>query len=132
MAEMIRVQMTMGICRFKCATLSEIRMVAQEGAEYVLWAYPVVGPNVGKFIGLMQEFLGCCLYTLEDDLDALQVLCDAAQKQSMRLNVPLDVNITMNRTGMTPDWVVGAYRAEEKMSGVKICGLHCYDGHIHD
>lgn len=132
MAEMIRLQMAMGICRFKCATVSEIRMVAQEGAEHVLWAYPVVGPNVEKFIGLTQEFPGCCLYALEDDLDALQALCDAAQKQGVRLNVLLDVNIGMNRTGMAPDRVVGACRAAEKMPGVKICGLHCYDGHIHD
>ena len=132
MAEMIRMQLDMGIRRFKCATVSEIRMTANCGAEHILWAYPVVGPNVSQFLKLVKEFPDCTLYALEDDPDALAELSRAAEAQGMTANVLLDVNIGMNRTGMAPEKVPDTYRAAKKLKGVRLCGLHCYDGHIHD
>jgi D-serine deaminase-like pyridoxal phosphate-dependent protein len=106
MAEMIDMQLRMGIRRFKCATVSEIRMVAQAGADHILWAYPVVGPNVAQFIKLVKEFPACTLYALEDDPGALEALAREAEAQGMTVNVLLDVNIGMNRTGMAPEKVV--------------------------
>ena len=132
MAEMIRMQVDMGIRRFKCATVSEIRMTAAQGAEHILWAYPVLGPNVKKFLELVQEFPACTLYALEDDFGALKALSDAAQAQGMCVNVLLDVNVGMDRTGMPLENVIGFYRKAAVLPGVKIRGLHCYDGHIHD
>lgn len=132
MAEMIKMQISMGIRRFKCATVSEIRMTAAAGAEHIVWAYPLVGPNVGLFLALVREFPSCTLYALEDDFGALKALSDAAAKAGIRANVLLDVNIGMNRTGMSPSDVVETYRRAAGMPGVAIRGLHCYDGHIHD
>lgn len=132
MASMIKMQMDMGIRRFKCATVDEIRMVAGVGAEHIVWAYPVVGPNVAQFIRLMQEFPGCTLYALEDDFGALEILAQEAEKQGVVANVLLDVNIGMNRTGMAPEIVMDAYRRAASLKGVALRGLHCYDGHIHD
>jgi D-serine deaminase-like pyridoxal phosphate-dependent protein len=132
MAEMIRMQVDMGIRRFKCATVSEIRMTAAQGAEHILWAYPILGPNVKKFLELVQEFPACTLYALEDDFGALKALSDAAQAQGMCVNVLLDVNVGMDRTGMPLENVIGFYRTAAARTGVKIRGLHCYDGLIHD
>lgn len=132
MAELIKMQLGMGIHRFKCATVSEIRMTARAGADHILWAYPVIGPNVGQFLALMKEFPDCTLYALEDDFGALEALSAAAEAQGMVANVLLDVNIGMNRTGMAPGAVVDFYRRSQSLKGVALRGLHCYDGHIHD
>jgi D-serine deaminase-like pyridoxal phosphate-dependent protein len=132
MAEMIAMQMEMGIRRFKCATVSEIEMVAGQGAEHILWAYPVIGPNVAQFLKLAKAYPNSTLYALEDDMGALQALSDAAQADGMRVNVLLDVNMGMNRTGMPLMQVEAAYTAAKDMPGVCLRGLHCYDGHIHD
>ena len=132
MASIVRMQMDMGIRRFKCATVNEIRMVAGVGAEHIVWAYPVVGPNVAQFIRLMQEFPGCTLYALEDDFGVLEILAQEAAKQGVIANVLLDVNIGMNRTGMAPEIVADVYRKAASLKGVRLRGLHCYDGHIHD
>ena len=132
MAEMIRMQLGMGIRRFKCATVSEIRMVAEAGADHILWAYPVVGPNAAQFIKLVKEFPACTLYALEDDFGALEALSREAEAQGMTVNVLLDVNIGMNRTGMAPEKVAECYRKAASLKGVALRGLHCYDGHIHD
>lgn len=132
MAEMVKMQLDMGIRRFKCATVSEIRMTAQAGADHILWAYPVLGPNIGRFLQLVREFPDCTLYALEEDLGCLQALSDAASAKGIVANVLLDVNIGMNRTGMPVSAIADFYTAAQAMPGVKLCGLHCYDGHIHD
>ena len=46
MAQMLKIQLSMGIHRFKCATCQELRLACESGATDCLWAYPVVGPNV--------------------------------------------------------------------------------------
>ena len=132
MAEMIKMQLDMGIHRFKCATVSEIRMVAEAGADHILWAYPVIGPNIHQFLQLMKQYPACTLYALEDDMGMLQALSDAAQAAGVVANVLLDVNIGMNRTGMPVGAIADFYHAAEAMPGVALRGLHCYDGHIHD
>lgn len=132
MREMIQMQLAMGIHRFKCATVSEIRMVASAGADHILWAYPVVGPNVFQFLQLVREYPACTLYALEDDWTALEVLSREASLQEMTVNVLLDVNIGMNRTGLSPAAIVPFYRKASQLKGIRLRGLHCYDGHIHD
>lgn len=132
MAELIEMQVAMGIKRFKCATVSEIKMVASSGAEHIIWAYPLVGPNVEIFLGLVREFPGCTLYAIEDDMKALEALNKAAEEKNMAVNVLLDVNMGMNRTGMAMESIPEFYAAAESMKGIKLRGLHLYDGHIHD
>lgn len=132
MAEIVRMQVEMGIRRFKCATVSEIRVTAAQGAEHILWAYPVLGPNVAQFLQLVKEFPDCILYALADDFSALQAISDAALAQNMTVNILLDVNLGMNRTGMPLENVVEFYRKAAALKGVALRGLHCYDGHIHD
>src|SRR6185436_20004725 len=45
MPEIIRLQLALGINRFKCATIAEAEMTAACGADDVLLAYQPVGPN---------------------------------------------------------------------------------------
>ncbi len=59
MAEVIKLQMQMGISKFKVATLAEAEMVAGCGAADVLLAFPQVGPNAERFSHLVAAFPGC-------------------------------------------------------------------------
>ena len=56
--EVIRMQMDQGITKFKCATIAEAEMVAACLAPDVLLAYQPVGPNVERFIQLVQTVSG--------------------------------------------------------------------------
>lgn len=132
MAELIRMQVKMGITRFKCATVSEIRMVAQNGGEHILWAYPLVGPNVELFISLTKEFPECTLYALADSMYTFEKLSAAAKEAGITANLLLDVNMGMNRTGIAIDKIESFCSAAKDCGNIHLCGLHCYDGHIHD
>lgn len=100
MKKMIEMQKAMGIHRFKCATLAEVKMVAECGAEHILLAYPLVGPNIKAFISLVKEFPKTHFYALEDDLSCLHALQAEAEKQNAVLGWFADVN--MGRT--VPAW----------------------------
>ena len=58
MPEVIRLQIKLGITRFKCATIAEAEMTAAAGAEDVLLGYQPVGPNVDRFLKLAARFPG--------------------------------------------------------------------------
>src|SRR6478736_57952 len=48
MPEVIKLQLTQGVAKFKSATIAEAEMTAEAGAKEVLLAYPPVGPNIGR------------------------------------------------------------------------------------
>lgn len=132
MAELIKMQLSMGIRRFKCATASEVRMTAGAGAGHIIWAYPIVGPNVEIFTALVKEFQDCSICCLADDLKALAELDRGAKKAGITAGVMLDINMGMDRTGLEPERIAEFLSAAEGLENIRICGLHCYDGHIHD
>ncbi|MDO4739784.1 MAG: D-TA family PLP-dependent enzyme [Eubacteriales bacterium] len=132
MAEMLQMQLGMGIRRFKCATASEVAMTARAGAEHILWAYPVVGPNAVRFVRFVREFPGCTFYALCDNIVQAQGLSEAAQREGVEANVLLDVNVGMDRTGLSPAAAPEFFRSAQALPNIRMRGLHCYDGHIHD
>ena len=133
MKKMIEMQMAMGIHRFKCATLAEVKMVAECGAEHILLAYPLVGPNIKAFISLVKEFPKTHFYALEDDLSCLHALQAEAEKQNAVLGWFADVNMGMNRTGVETAHLYEFIKTalENPSENVPFSGLHCYDGHVH-
>src|SRR5437879_3411572 len=56
LAEVVRMQMAVGITKFKCATIAEAEMATGCGALDVMLAYQPVGPNVERFIQLVKRF----------------------------------------------------------------------------
>lgn len=130
--ELIRMQMSMGIRRFKCSTINELKMVSACGAEHIVMAYPLVGPNVGLFLDVVQGYPAARYFAIADSLAAAGMLSREAEARGMRANVLVDVNAGMDRTGIIPDALHDFCRALARMPGLKPAGFHCYDGHVHD
>ena len=55
-AEVIRMSMALGITRYKCATIAEAEMTAACGASHIVLSYPLIGPNVARFLALVRLF----------------------------------------------------------------------------
>ncbi len=128
MAEMVHMQLSAGITKFKCATIAEAEMVASAGAEWVLIAYQLVGPNVARLAALKVKFPKVHLASLVDSLAAARELSDSGDATSF---VFIDINNGMNRTGaVIDDALFDLYQAIEKLPKIEIQGLHVYDGHV--
>ena len=93
MAQMVRLQMEAGITRFKCATIAEAEMAASCGAAHVLVAYPLVGPNISRFIQLMQTYPQVCFWAVGDNEGQVRALGQQCSKAGLRANVLVDVNL---------------------------------------
>jgi D-serine deaminase-like pyridoxal phosphate-dependent protein len=120
------------ITKFKCATIAEAEMLGMVKAPDVLLAYQPTGPKLKRFIQLIKAYLQTrfsCL--LDNETTAMAVSTEAVQ-QKIVIFVYIDLNIGMNRTGIVPADALALYQTCSVLPGIKIMGLHAYDGHIHD
>ncbi|MDL2317507.1 D-TA family PLP-dependent enzyme [Eubacteriales bacterium OttesenSCG-928-A19] len=131
MRDMILMQQRMGITRFKCATIAEAQMVADCGGEHILLAYPLVGPNLDRYLRLCKAYPASTFYAIGDDPQQLRLLSEASQAMGLSTRTLLDINMGMCRTGVPLDDVFALYVQCAKLPGLRMMGLHCYDGHIH-
>lgn len=133
MAEIIKLQMKYGIYKFKCATISETEMVARCGAPDILLAVQPVGPNIGRFFKLKQEFNNIKISCIADNEEIIIQLSDMARKTGLETHVWLDINNGMNRTGVIPgEKAARLYKRILDSPMLVAEGLHVYDGHIHE
>jgi D-serine deaminase-like pyridoxal phosphate-dependent protein len=129
------VEMSMRHCirRFKAATIAECHMAAGAGAPDVLLAYQPVGPDVDRLVRLVRRHPGCRFSCLVDNSESLKGLSEAATEAAVQLDVLLDLNLGMNRTGIEiGDQAAALYRAISSAPGLRAAGFHAYDGHLHD
>ncbi len=131
MAEVIRRQLAVGIDKFKCATIAEAEMLAETGAPDVLLAYQPVGPNANRLARLAASFLGTRFSTIADDAGAIRRLAAACTAAGVEIEVLLDLDVGMHRSGVAPGpQAIELYRLLADSPGLAPGGLHVYDGHI--
>ena len=125
-------QLALGITKFKCATIAEAEMCALAGAPDVLLAFAPVGPNIARFCQLLTAFPATHFSTIADDRDAIRALSAAASAARLTLDVLLDVDCGMHRTGVAPEAALELYSELSTSAGLRAAGLHAYDGQIHE
>jgi D-serine deaminase-like pyridoxal phosphate-dependent protein len=132
-AEVVQLHIAQGITKFKCATVAEAEMVASCGAAEVLLAYQPVGPNAQRLCELIRKLPKTRFATVVDDDGALRRLSETARKESVTVEVLLDVDCGQHRTGIEPgERAFDLYKLACSLPGIQPGGLHAYDGHIHD
>lgn len=123
--------MQAGISKFKCATIAEAEMLAMAKAPDVLLAYQPAGPKVARFISLIKKYPTTAFSCLVDNNASATAIADAAKANSLEIEIYIDINAGMNRTGIAPgDAVLQLYKDCASLRGLQIKGLHVYDGHI--
>lgn len=131
--EIIAMQLREGVTRFKAATLAEAEMCAAMGASDVLLAYPLQGPAIGHLVELRREYPKTLFSMLVDSSEFMlpAEVCPALVKTP--LDVFLDVDCGMGRTGIEPDArAVALYQHLCSSPQLRVRGVHAYDGHLHD
>lgn len=121
-----------GINKFKCATIAEAEMLGMSKAADVLLAYQPVGPKLERFIELIKAYPDTKYSCLIDNLDAAKHISETALKNGLQIPVYIDLNVGQNRTGIVPEDALQLYIDCQNLKGIRIIGLHAYDGHLHD
>src|SRR5262245_4675664 len=130
--EVSKLMLKAGIRKFKCATIAEAEMLAMAGAPDVLLAYQAVGPKANRLLIVVQQFPSTRFSCLIDNMSAAKSLSDLFNSFNGRFRVYIDLNVGMNRAGVTPADALTLYQQAHSLPGVDIVGLHAYDCHIRD
>lgn len=125
---MMRRLVARGVTNFKCATTLELRTACAAGARDVLVAYPLTGANAARARQLAEGMQNTCVSALVESADQLQLW--------LRTDIGLfiDIDPGMHRTGLPEgnlDDIVSLARAI-RSAGLRLRGLHYYDGHLHE
>lgn len=133
-AEVLRMQMAAGISKFKCATIAEAEMAALADAADVLLAYQPSGPRARRFVRLVEQFALKSKFACIVDNDAtMRELAGLATAATGRLRVLVDIDCGQGRTGIPAGLrAFELYKQICAQPKLEACGLHAYDGHIHD
>lgn len=123
--------MNAGINKFKCATIAEAEMLALSLAPDVLLAYQPTGPKLKRFIEIIKRYPSTKFSCLVDNIISAKNIGAEAESNNIVIPVFIDLNVGMNRTGITPgDEAIELYKASNNIPGIQAIGLHVYDGHI--
>lgn len=131
--DLTRMLLASGITAFKCSTIAEAEMLAKEGVPDILLAYQPVGPKVDRLLQLIQRYPSTLFSCLVDNHLPAIAIAGKARKQGLTVQLYMDLDVGMHRTGITPgEQAVALYRTLSKEQGISMRGLHAYDGHISD
>ncbi|MEM6965461.1 MAG: D-TA family PLP-dependent enzyme [Bacteroidota bacterium] len=133
MREVVKMQMNSGIQKFKCATIAEAEMLGNLEVPDVLLAYQPVGPKAHRLEKLTEHFPKTKFACLVDNENTAQHLSDIFSSKNKVLDVWLDLDVGMHRTGIFADQrALDLFLFCKKLTGVQPIGFHVYDGHIRD
>lgn len=132
MPALTRRELELGIERHKCATIAEAEMLAQAGAQDIFLAYNIVGPNVARVIALLQKYPQVRLAVTADHADPVRSLGVAAAAAGKEIEVVLDIDTGLGRTGVeSSEAAIALYQQIAATPGLQPGGLHLYDGQNH-
>jgi D-threonine aldolase len=121
-----------GINKFKCATIAEAELLGMCNANDVLLAYQPNGANLLRFIDLIFTYPQTKFSCLVDNIEMANIFSNIAMSKQVSLDVYIDLNVGMNRTGIVPQDAMALYEELKNLSYINTKGLHVYDGHIHE
>ena len=131
--QVTEIELRKGITKHKCATLAEAEMLADSGVRDIFLAYNLVGPNIRRAINLRKKFPDLRLAVTADHPVPIAALGAATHHAEQEIDVLLDIDTGLHRTGVDMD-AAGErlYGLIAGTQGLRVAGLHVYDGHIHD
>jgi len=130
MVEMARLQLEAGASGLTCATLGEAEVMADAGAQDILIAFPLVGPEKLSRLRVLRE-RARVLVSL-DSLEVAQGLGSLAGATGEPVEVYVEVDTGLHRLGRAP----GAPSVElvqrvAEVAGVRVIGLLSHAGHAY-
>ena len=129
-AEVCSLMLGAGITNFKCATIAEAEMLGIIKAPDVLLAHQPVGPKAARLLELVKHFPATHFSCIIDNLETATAISELFASEKKRLDVFIDLNIGMNRSGIIPENALALFKDCVSLPGIRIIGLHGYDGHI--
>ncbi len=132
MLEVSKMMIEEGIEQFKCSTIAEAEMLALSNAKDVLLAYQPVGPNISRFLKLIQEYPNTHFSCLLDNVESIKTVNFQAKEQGVKASFYLDLDVGMGRTGASIKDIEKLWNCITEQDSLLLEGIHGYDGQINN
>lgn len=127
-AQAARLQLEAGSSGHTVATAAEALALADAGFSDIFWAYPTVGPHrVAAALDVAQRSR---LIVGPDSAAAARPLAEAAAERGIEVEVRLEVDTGVNRTGVDPDTALRVAKELSRMTGIRLEGIYMHEGHV--
>jgi len=122
-------QMRAGAVGIGVAKVSEAEVLVNKGFQGVLITSPVVTDyKIERLMGCLSQDLE--LMVVVDSPDNARRLNDAATKSALKLNVLVDLDPGMGRTGISFNDGLAMGRLLNSLPSLRLRGVQCYAGHV--
>lgn len=129
--EILELYKIYNIKKVKCATIAEAELCAIHQIPDILLAYQPVGLKKERWISLLKKYPEINFSTIVDNLESAKALNEIAEKNKLILNIYLDLNAGMNRTGISiSDQWSDLANDIISLKNIHFTGIHIYDGHL--
>ena len=117
-----------GAVGITCAKVSEAEVMAASGLDDILIANEIVGATkIARLIDIASSVRICVAV---DDPTNLRAIAEAAADAGVNVEVLVDINVGLNRCGITPDEAPALAQLAIDFDGVSLRGLMGYEGHV--
>jgi D-serine deaminase-like pyridoxal phosphate-dependent protein len=129
-SDVLKLQMARGLKSFKCATLREAEMLAENGVDEIIVAYPLLHPKkIERFVALRRQYPNIDIKAIVSTPEHLKGLSEAMGANGLSLDVYIDLDTGMRRTGAQPGEEAGAlYVKAAATPALNVLGVHIFDG----
>lgn len=127
-AQVGALQVGAGAVGLTAATAGEVEALATAGFSDVFWAYPPVG--AARVATALSAAARTRLIVGVDSLASTEPLAEAAAAGGTSIEVRLEVDTGLGRTGVGPDDAVHVARAVSALRGVRLEGVFTHEGHV--
>lgn len=133
MVQVIERLVAAGVTHHKAATVVEVDMLCRGGATNIVLAGNLVGPSQTELLRVAARYPNVEFSITADDERPIRQLSNEASAAGLTIGVMLDLDVGLHRTGVDPDSAEAEtlYALIDELPGVRLTGLHVYDGHQH-
>jgi D-serine deaminase-like pyridoxal phosphate-dependent protein len=124
--ELARLQLEYGAAGITCAKLTEAEVMADEGISDIFIAYPVIGAKkINRAINLARRIR---LIVGIDNEEGALALSEAAQREKATLEVRMEVDVGLKRTGVPCEKAVAFGKWLNGLPGISLTGIYGFRG----
>ena len=127
--ELAQLQRQTGCTGFLCGTLDEAEALAADGAEHLMYAYPVATKVAAARVAALAK--QCDFIARIDDVDAARIMDRAAAEAGVQLPYTIIVDSGLHRFGVRPEQVADFARAMARFSHLVLRGISTHPGHVY-
>ena len=126
--ELAKLQIKMGARGILCAKISEAEVMFAGGIDDIFVAYPIIGENkIKRLLSLNKK---AKIIVGVDSYEGAMALSDAAFAQEQRIEVRIEIDTGMRRTGVPVEKVAALAKSIKDLPGLNITGIYTYKSAI--